>query len=150
VVSGSADYTIRVWEATTGKEIARMTHDSNVRAVTFSPDGNYIASGSSDNTVRVWDWRETTGKEITRMLHNDRLNSVAFSPDGKYVVSGAEDHIARIWLWRPADLVEKACARVTRTLNRAEWQLYLRNVEPYQAVCPNLPPEPEDTPTATP
>jgi len=150
VVSGSADYTIRVWEATTGKEIARMSHDSNVRAVAFSPDGNYIASGSSDNTVRVWDWRETTGKEITRMLHNDRLNSVAFSPDGKYVVSGAEDHIARIWLWRPDDLMEKACARVTRTLNRAEWKLYLGNVEPYHTVCPNLPLEPEDISTATP
>jgi uncharacterized delta-60 repeat protein len=150
VASGSADYTVRVWDAKTGQEVTRMLHDSNVRAVAFSPDGNYIASGSSDNTVRVWEWRAGTGKEITRMLHDDRLNSVAFSPDGKYVVSGAEDHIARIWLWRPEDLIEKACARVTRTLNRAEWKLYLGNVEPYQAVCPNLPLEPEGIPPATP
>ncbi len=150
VASGSADYTVRVWDAKTGQEVTRMLHDSNVRAVAFSPDGNYIASGSSDNTVRVWEWRATTGKEITRMVHDDRLNSVAFSPDGKYVVSGAEDHIARIWLWRPEDLIGKACARVSRTLNRAEWKLYLGNVEPYQAVCPNLSLEPESIPPATP
>jgi uncharacterized delta-60 repeat protein len=152
VVSGSADHTIRVWEweATTGKEVARMTHESNVRSVAFSPDGKYIVSGSSDNTVRVWAWDATTSKEVTRMLHDDRLNSVAFSPDGKYVVSGAEDKVVRVWLWRPEDLIEKACARATRNLNRDEWKLYLGEDEPYRAVCPNLAMEPEIIPTATP
>ena len=47
VVSGSSDKTARVWEVTTGKEIARMTHDFDVLSVTFSPDGKYVVSGSS-------------------------------------------------------------------------------------------------------
>ena len=71
VVSGSdADKTVRVWDSTTGKEVARMTHESSVTAVSFSPDGRLVVSGSEDNTVRVWD--STTGKEVARMTHEAR------------------------------------------------------------------------------
>ena len=46
VVSGSGDSTARVWEAATGREVARMTHDDGVHSVAFSPDGKYVVSGS--------------------------------------------------------------------------------------------------------
>ncbi len=102
VVSGSWDNTARVWEAMTGKEIARMTHDpfdfdanDKVYSVAFSPDGKYVVSGSTDNTARVWE--ASTGKEIARMTHDGWIYDVAFSPDGKYVVSGSFDYAARVW-----------------------------------------------------
>jgi tetratricopeptide (TPR) repeat protein len=57
VVSGSADKTARVWEASTGEEIARMTHDSYVYSVAFSSDGKFVLSGSDDHTARVWIYR---------------------------------------------------------------------------------------------
>jgi uncharacterized delta-60 repeat protein len=88
-------YSARVWEATTGEEIARMTHDDWVRSVAFSPDGKYIVSGSDDKTMRVWE--TATGKEIARMTHDDIVSSVGFSPDGMYVVSGSRDNTARVW-----------------------------------------------------
>jgi WD40 repeat protein len=136
VLTGSGDYTVRLWDVTTGEELARMNHDSNVRSVAFSPDGKYAVSASRDQTARVWEVE--TRQEVTRIFHSSRLNSVTFSPDGKYLTSGSEDNIVRVWVWRPEDLIEKACSRLTRSLNRDEWQQYLGN-EPYQAVCPNLP-----------
>jgi len=141
VVSGSIDGTARVWEALTGKEVARMTHDSYVSSVAFSPDGKYVVSGSSDNTARVWE--VATGKEVARMTHDDPVRTVAFSPDDKFVVSGSSDGTARVWAWQPQDLIANACAFMPRNLTREEWQQYIGDALPYQAVCENLPIEPE-------
>ncbi len=144
VLSGSYDATARVWEASTGNEIARMTHDGEVYTVAFSPDGKYVISGSYDSTARVWE--ASTGKEIARMTHNSLVNSVAFSPDGKYVLSGSYDAIARMWEWQTQDLIANACTSMPRNLIRAEWQKYIGDALPYQAVCPNLSIEAESTP----
>lgn len=102
VVSGSWDKTARVWEASTGKEIARTTHADLVTSVGFSPDGKYVVSGSWDQTARVWE--ATTGKEISHITHDNLVNSVAFVPGvlvfgegGKYIASGSDDKTARIW-----------------------------------------------------
>ena len=58
-----------------------------VSSVEFSPDGKKLASGSADNTVRLWD--VASGKEIRRMEgHSASVNSVVFSPDGQYVYVG--------------------------------------------------------------
>ena len=75
--------------------IATITHDDFVSVVAFSPDGNFVVSGSFDTTARVWE--VSTGKEISRMTHNDSVSTVAFSPDGKYVVSRSLDSTARVW-----------------------------------------------------
>jgi WD40 repeat protein len=95
VASASDDGTARVWDAATGEEIARMTHDGYVASVAFRPDGKYVASGSGDNTARVWN--AATGEEIARMTHDDDVRDVVFSPDGKYVISGSFDDSARVW-----------------------------------------------------
>jgi uncharacterized protein with WD repeat len=54
LATGSWDNTARVWEAASGQEVARMTHEGPVLAVAFSPDGRWLATGSDDNTARVW------------------------------------------------------------------------------------------------
>ncbi len=122
-----------------------MTFDGDVTSAAFSPDGKYVVSGSADGTARVWE--AATSKEVARMNHDDSVISTAFSPDGKYVVSGSGDNTTRVWMWQPQDLISTSCSFMPRNLTRSEWQLYIGDVLPYQAVCENLPIEPEVTTT---
>jgi len=65
-------------------------HIGYVTSVCFSPDGRYIASGSDDRTIRLWDIE--TGGEVRRFEgHTDKVTSVCFSPDGRYIASGSWD-----------------------------------------------------------
>ena len=71
-------------------------HTNMVISVAFSPDGNYIVSGSHDRTVRVWDrGGSSVGQPLTG--HQFEVTSVAFSPDGQYIVSGGIDRTVRVW-----------------------------------------------------
>ena len=71
-------------------------HSGFVFSVAFSPDSKLVASGSSDNTVKIWD--AATGA-CTQTLegHSDYVRSVAFSPDSKLVASGSYDKTVKIW-----------------------------------------------------
>jgi WD40 repeat protein len=58
-VKQGSDKSIRVWEIKTGKEIRKFTgHGAAVRCLAFTPNGDYLVSGSEDSTVRIWPFRE--------------------------------------------------------------------------------------------
>ena len=71
-------------------------HDDFVLSVSFSPDGKTLASGSADNSIKLWDVQ--TGKEIATLQgHDDFVSSVSFSPDGKTLASASLDTTVRLW-----------------------------------------------------
>jgi WD40 repeat protein len=88
--------TINLWNVSDGSLLRTVEHDSLVYCVGFSPDGQILASGSSDKNIYLWrvmDWR---------LLHTLRghLNEVlvlAFSPDGQTLASGSHDYTIRLW-----------------------------------------------------
>ena len=72
-----------------------LWHNSTVWSVTFSLDGKYLATGSDDKKVRIYNI--ATGKLVQKIEHKGWVKSVAFSPDGKYLATGSDDGKARIY-----------------------------------------------------
>jgi WD40 repeat protein len=71
-------------------------HNSTVRTLDFSPDGNLLASGSSDFTVRIWDV-ETQSLVLRITEHSGWVNDVEFSIDGSRLVTASDDSTVRTW-----------------------------------------------------
>lgn len=96
LVSGSHDHTINIWDQS-GLVIRTLTgHTAPVRAVAVSPDGAYLASGSSDCTVKLWNY--ATGVCVATLRgHQERVWSVTWSPDGRSLASGSSDTTIRLW-----------------------------------------------------
>jgi serine/threonine protein kinase len=71
-------------------------HSDWVFTVAFSPDGEMLASGSFDNTIKLWEIK--TGNLIKTLEgHTYWVNSVAFSPDGEILASGSWDWTIKLW-----------------------------------------------------
>lgn len=73
-------------------------HSDGVLCAAFSPDPKdlMVASGSADDTIRLWDVLE--GIEIKRLEgHSDDVLSVAFDPDGRYLLSASADKTIKLW-----------------------------------------------------
>ena len=82
------------------REIALITtHPGAVSCVAFSPDGQLLAGGSGDGSVRVWDVKtgELRWTRPGREAHEGGVSSVVFSPDGRFLVSGGTDWGAEVW-----------------------------------------------------
>ena len=86
-----------VYDVDTDEELALLTgHTSFVTSIAFSPNGELLASGSWDTTIRLWNVSSfTLNKTLTG--HTSGVMSVAFSSDGKTLASGSVDKTVRLW-----------------------------------------------------
>ena len=91
-------FTIFVWEIWEDpNRLSHLTlkgHTDTINALTFTPNGEMLASGSDDGTIRLWD--SSTGTQLLS-LSSEKTNSLAFSMDGKTLASVS--NFSQIQLW---------------------------------------------------
>jgi len=109
VASGGEDKSVQVWNPVKDKSgffgtlrlalggpFAYKGHSSRVNGLTWSPNGQRIASVSYDKSMQVWD--PLTGKKF--IIHRNvsaGMNAVAWSPDGRYLAAGGNDKMVQVW-----------------------------------------------------
>ena len=109
IFSGSQDGTVKQWDAASGElirtkplwadfsfEVGGGTRDAEIWSIAFSPNGELIAAGAYDGTLKLWS--PTTG--ITRGSlkgHAKQINHMVFSPDGTLLASSSVDNTLFIW-----------------------------------------------------
>ena len=123
MLSGSEDYTLRLWDLPTGRLLRVLEgHQEKVCTLALSTDGTRAVSGAYDETVIVWDL--PAGRPLCTLRgHASLLTDVAITPDGRVVVSAAMDRTVRVW-------------DVASGQARAVWDAHADVVETV-AICPD-------------
>ena len=89
-----------------------VQHDSDIRAIEFSPNGELLATGSHDRTVKLT-WLDEDREPIVLLGHQDFVTSLAFTSDSSRLISGSEDGSWKIWA------IEDGSAREVMTVEGA-------------------------------
>lgn len=100
VISAAGD--IKIWNIETGVADFILDHRS-VEALTLSPDGKYLASGSQSGEIKIWSMESK--KEILSWpdVHKKGIWALKFSPDGRHLASGGGDGIVKLSKFEPAE-----------------------------------------------
>lgn len=86
---------VKVWNVADGKELQSFKGpERDVSSVAFSPDGKYLAAGSWDGKVYLWD---LTGKLIKKLEAQEGVLSIDFSHNGKYIAASGWEDTTKVW-----------------------------------------------------
>jgi WD40 repeat protein len=97
LVSGSGDWTLRVWAVADGRSVRVLSgHAGVVHCVAAVPGGTRVVSGSEDRMLRIWDVE--TGEALdSQRGHHGAVTGLAITPDGRRIASTSDDRGIRIW-----------------------------------------------------
>lgn len=111
-ITGSADFSAKVWDATTGEELSHLPHEHIVRAVAPAPGPNpaMFATAGHERKLRVWDLKEGGGGsivsnatdtiphyEVGAGVHTASIKSVVWCPGSDLIVTAGDDKLVRWW-----------------------------------------------------
>ena len=75
----------------------KQCHDESITTMAISPLEKEIVTGSSDNSIKLWDIENQKLVKKFQDGHKNSVNSLCFSPKGEYILSGGEDCLIILW-----------------------------------------------------
>uniref|UniRef100_A0A0B6ZLZ2 U3 small nucleolar RNA-associated protein 13 C-terminal domain-containing protein n=1 Tax=Arion vulgaris TaxID=1028688 RepID=A0A0B6ZLZ2_9EUPU len=99
LASGSADFTVKVWDIVRGYFTHNFRgHTGVIRVTAFHPDSQrlQLVSAAEDYTVRVWDLKTSTCV-VTSQCHVSLVTSLAFAENGDTMYSAGKDNVVCVW-----------------------------------------------------
>jgi RNA polymerase sigma factor (sigma-70 family) len=121
--------TVVLWDTTTGKHLATLTHEEHLWPLAFSADGKTLISGDDKGTIRFWD--VATHKLVRQIASAGRVARLALSPDGALLaaVVGTKRAGARATPGTTEDQVFLWDARTGKELRRLMMPAMQRDLE---------------------
>jgi len=109
-VTGSADYTAKLWDTVTGAELRTLTHKRIVKGVDISEDSRQVVTGGQEKTLFLWD---TESGKCTATLpgHQSIVKQVMWTNDQNIILSGGADEAIRAWDLRSLTQVRNCSAK---------------------------------------
>lgn len=128
-------------------------HEGQIEEIKFNHKGDFMATASKDKTVRLWNMNKLSEQPIKLRDHADWVWSLAFSPDDEQVMIGLQssrqvvrsgelevEESIRAYPTKIPTMANILCGfKITRNMNREEWDLYVGEDLPYENTCPNYP-----------
>ncbi|MBD0345744.1 MAG: serine/threonine protein kinase [Coleofasciculus sp. Co-bin14] len=88
-------------------------HSDVVKSIAISPDGQFLASGSYDKTIKLWSLR--TGELLNTLSgHTNRISCIAISPDSQFLASGSYDKSIKLWALSTGELLQTLVGHLRR------------------------------------
>jgi len=112
---------------------------ARINVLKFSSNGKYLASGSFDGTVQVWNALDFTIQPLIFKDENQWVWTLSFTQDSKELISGYKDLMIKKWPLESAQLAGLICTQLKRNFTPLEWNRYVGADINYEKTCPALP-----------
>lgn len=98
VFSTAQDNSVQRWNLDGGEPVILNAHDSWVRAIAFSPDGEVVLTAGGDGRIIWWPTAADAPEPIRTIdAHQGWVRSLAVSPDGQFLASAGNDNLVKLW-----------------------------------------------------
>lgn len=135
--TGNNQGAIYMWDVSTGNQIASLRgHTAKITGISYSSDGELMASGSYDGSVRIWRLNDLNTLPIVYDDHSSWVTSVMFTGDNRHVLSGDRSGNIKALPIEINSLIDEYCGYLTRELSEIEWHNYVgTDIEYNPAKC---------------